>query len=97
MPQMVCYEGNEDGFWLLWIVAAVGFCAFAIFVPAVLAEILYKVNRPAPAAAGYPEETADAVMDDPGLRGADFLQAHGWLVLRFRYVRPFLMFLCGAR
>ena len=41
---------------------------------------------PAPAAAGYPEETADAVMDDPGLRGADFLQAHGWLVLRFRYV-----------
>ena len=97
MPQMVCYEGNEDGFWLLWIVAAVGFCAFAIFVPAVLAEILYKANRPAPAAAGYPEETADAVMDDPGLRGADFLQAHGWLVLRFRYVRPFLMFVCGAR
>ena len=46
---MVCYEGNEDGFWLLWIVAAVGFCAFAIFVPAVLAEILYKANRPAPA------------------------------------------------
>ena len=48
---MVCYEGNEDGFWLLWIVAAVGFCAFAIFVPAVLAEILYKANCPAPAAA----------------------------------------------
>ena len=45
MPQMVCYEGNEDGFWLLWIVAAVGFCAFAIFVPAVLAEILYKANK----------------------------------------------------
>ena len=94
---MVCYEGNEDGFWLLWIVAAVGFCAFAMFVPAVLAEILYKANRPAPAAAGYPEETADAVMDDPGLRGADFLQAHGWLVLRFRYISSPTLFILSTQ
>ena len=79
---MVCYEGNEDGFWLLWIVAAVGFCAFAIFVPAVLAEILYKANRPAPAAArlvprSAPPGQASAARRRLVAQRVDHLQARG--------------------